>query len=61
MLSVLSGFILAGAGGTGFWYLLPRDGRVHPLAVMPVLDWLLPTLLVGAVVTGLALIAAGLA
>jgi hypothetical protein len=60
MLSVLSGLVVAGAGGAGFWYLKPRDGRVNPLTVMPVLDWLLPTLLVGAVVSGVSLIVAGL-
>lgn len=58
MLSVLSG--LAGAGGAGSWYLKPRDGHVHPLAVAPVLDWLLPTLLVGALIFGTAPIVAGL-
>jgi len=59
MLSVLSGLVFAGAGGAGFWYLKPRNGVVHPLATAPVLDWLLPTLLVGAVVLGVGLIASG--
>jgi hypothetical protein len=60
MLSVLSGLVVAGAGSAGFWYLKPRDGRVHPLAVAPVLEWLLPTLLVGALVLGVLLIVSGL-
>jgi hypothetical protein len=60
VLSVLSGLVVAGAGGAGFWYLKPRDGHVNPLTVMPVLDWLLPTLLVGSVVFGVSLIASGL-
>jgi len=60
MLSVLSGLVVAGAGGAGFWYLRPRNGQVHPLAVAPVLDWLLPTLLVGALVFGMGLVVSGL-
>lgn len=60
MLSVLSGLVVAGAGSAGFWYLMPHNGRVHPLAKMPVLDWLLPTLLVGALAFGASLIVAGL-
>jgi hypothetical protein len=31
MFSVISGAILIGAGGGSFWYLLPRNGVVHPL------------------------------
>jgi hypothetical protein len=31
MLYIISGAALAGVGGASFWYLLPRDGRVHPL------------------------------
>lgn len=60
MLSVLSGLVVAGAGSAGFWYLRPRNGHTHPLTVMPVLDWMLPTLLVGALVFGVAMIISGL-
>jgi len=60
MLSVLSGIVVAGAGSAGFWYLRPRNGHPHRLATAPVLDWLLPTLLVGALVFGVGLIVAGL-
>jgi hypothetical protein len=42
MLSILSGLTVASAGISGFWYLKPRDGRPQPLAVIRVLDWLLP-------------------
>ena len=60
MLSVLSGIVVSAAGTAGFWYLKPRNGRLHPLTVVPVLDWLLPTLLVGILVFGVALIVSGL-
>jgi uncharacterized membrane protein YedE/YeeE len=60
MLSVLSGVVVAGAGSAGFWYLRPQNGHVHPLTVMPVLDWLLPTLLVGVLLFGISLIVSGL-
>jgi hypothetical protein len=60
MLYVISGLIVAGAGSAGLLYFKPRNGRVHPLAVMPVLNWLLPTLIVGMLVFGAGLIVSGL-
>ena len=60
MISVMSGLVVIGAGSSGFWYLRARDGHAHPLALMPVLDWLLPTALVGLLAFGTALIISGL-
>ncbi len=59
MLSVLSGVIVAGAGVGGFWYIKPRNGQVHWLATKPVLDWLIPILIVSALAIGLSMVVAG--
>jgi hypothetical protein len=59
MLSIVSGAAITGAGVAGFWYLRPRNGQVHPLAAKPVLEWVLPTLLVGTLAFGVALIISG--
>jgi hypothetical protein len=59
MLYFFSGLIFAGSGAAGLWYCLPRNGKVHPLVVMPVLDWLIPVGIVTALALGAALIVAG--
>jgi hypothetical protein len=59
MLNVISGLAVAGSGAAGLWYCWPRNGRVHPLIVMPMLDWLIPTGIVTALALGVALIASG--
>jgi hypothetical protein len=61
MISIMSGILFAGAGGTGLWYLMPRNGQVHRLARQPLLDSLLPILIVSAFAIGVALIVAGVA
>ena len=59
MLSILSGAVLFGAGAAGLWHLLPRNGRVHPLATMPFLESMIPIAIVSVSAIGLALIIAG--
>jgi hypothetical protein len=56
MLYFLSGIAVAGSGAAGLWYCLPRNGKVHPLVVMPVLDWLIPVGIVTALATGAAMV-----
>jgi hypothetical protein len=59
MLNFMSGLAVAGSGAAGLWYCWPRNGRVHPLIVMPVLDWLIPTGIVSALAIGATLIVSG--
>lgn len=59
MLYFVSGLVVTGAGIGGLWYCRPRNGQVQPLAVKPVLDWLVPIGIVTALALGVALIISG--
>ncbi len=61
MLSIISGIVVAGGGGAGLWYMMPRGGVIHPLAKKPLLDSLIPIAIVAALAVGVALIVAGFA
>jgi hypothetical protein len=56
MLYFVSGLVIAGAGAGSLWYCRPRNGQVNPLAIKPVLDWLIPIGIVTALALGTALI-----
>ena len=56
MFQFASGLVVASSGAAGLWYCLPRSGKVHPLVVMPVLDWLLPVAIVSALTLGTAMV-----
>jgi len=60
MFSIISGVIIAGAGGTGLWYFMPRGGQPHPLATKPFVDPLIPIGIVSALAIGVALVIAGM-
>jgi hypothetical protein len=60
MYSILSGLILAGAGATGLWYAMPRNGVVRAFARRPFLDSLVPIAIMSALAIGIALIVSGL-
>jgi hypothetical protein len=59
MLYLVSGLAIAGSGVAGLWYCSPRNGQVNPLAMKPVLDWLIPIGIVTALALGAALIVSG--
>jgi hypothetical protein len=59
MLSILSGLVVAGSGGVGLWYFMPRNGQVHRLAKVPLVDSFIPIAIVGALAVGVALVVAG--
>jgi hypothetical protein len=59
MLSIISGLVVSGAGGAGLWMLMPRNGQPHRLARTPMLDSLVPVVIVSALAIGVALIVAG--
>ncbi len=60
MLSVILGVAVTAVGIGGLWYLIPAHGKVHPLALTPVLDSLIPVAIVSALGAGVALIVSGL-
>lgn len=59
MLSIVSGVVVFGAGGTGLWYFSPRSGITHPIATKPLLDSLVPVGIVSALAIGTAMILSG--
>jgi len=61
MVSVLSGIAVASAGIGGLWYCKPRNGEVQRIVRAPLLDWLIPTAIVGALAIGIALVISGIA
>ena len=61
MIGLISGVVVTGAGGATLWYFLPKNGRVHPITVKPLLDSLTPIGTVSTLDIGLAMIVAGIA
>lgn len=59
MISILSGLVVTGAGSAGLWYFMPHGGVTHPLARKPLLDSLIPVVIVTALAIGVALMVAG--
>ena len=59
MLYLLSGAALTGGGAASFWYLLPRNGRVHPFVQNSDVGSMVTIALMTAVTFGLVLLAAG--
>lgn len=59
MISMISGVVVAGAGGAGLWYFMPHHGKVNPLVNTALLDSLIPICIVTAFAIGCALIVAG--
>lgn len=49
-----------GASVTGFWRMLPKDGVVRPVAIMPVLESVIPILIVAGLFVGAGFVVAGL-
>jgi hypothetical protein len=61
MFQVFSGLVITCAGAGSLWYVRPRNGRVHPLALRPMLDFLIPIGIVTALALGIALVVTGFA
>jgi hypothetical protein len=59
MISVISGVVVMGAGAAGLWFAMPKDGQPQPFAKAPVLEWLIPTMIVAALAIGVALVVSG--
>ena len=52
---LLIGLVLFAGAAALFWYLLPTEGRLHPLATAPVLESLLPIAIIVGFAAGLAM------
>jgi hypothetical protein len=61
MLSILSGLVLLGSGFAGIWYFKPNNGVPHWHTKVPVLDSVIPIMIVGAFAVAVAIIVAGVA
>jgi len=61
MFSIISGVALVGASGGSFWYLLPRNGRVHPLVANSDVGSLITIAIMTLLTAGIAFLAAGIA
>ena len=61
MLSVLSGAVLVAAGGTTFWWFMPRKGVLHPMVLKPYFDSFLTIAVMGVLAVGVALVITGFA
>jgi hypothetical protein len=59
MLYIISGAALVGVGSGSFWYLLPRNGRVHPLVVNSDIGSMVTIAIMTAVTFGLVMLFAG--
>lgn len=60
MLSVISGLVIGGAGGTTLWYLKARNGVIHPLIQKPWLEAPIAIGIAAAIAFGTALVISGL-
>ena len=61
MLSILSGVVLVGAGGTTLWWFSPRNGVVHPMVLKPFFDSSVAIAVIGVTAVGVALLVSGFA
>jgi hypothetical protein len=59
MLYIVSGVVVMGAGFAILWYFRPHNGAVHPLALKPVLEWLIPVGILTTLALGVGLIMGG--
>ena len=60
MMSILSGLAVTGAGLASLWYAKPHNGQVRWFATAPVLDWLVPVLILGTLAVGVSLVFSGI-
>jgi hypothetical protein len=60
VISIVSGFVVSGAGAVGLWYFMPTNGVPHPHTKMILLDSLIPIAIVTSLAIGVALIVAGI-
>jgi hypothetical protein len=55
MFAFICGAAVSGCGLGGLWCMMPRNGEVHPWALKPMFDSLIPITIVAAIALGGAL------
>jgi hypothetical protein len=60
MFDVILGMALIGAGVGSFWYLLPRNGQVHPVVENSNVGSMITILIMAVLTAGVGFIAVGL-
>ena len=61
MTSIISGIIILCACGVGIWYFKPHNGQVHWHTKVPVLNSMIPVILVAGLAVAVSIIIAGIA
>ena len=61
MISIISGVVILCAGGVGLWYFKPHHGQVHWHTKVPILDSVIPVIIVAAFAVAVSIIIAGIA
>jgi hypothetical protein len=61
MINIISGVVLLCAGGVALWYFKPHSGQLHWHTRVPILDSVIPVLIVAAFAVAVSIIVAGLA
>jgi len=51
----LTGAVLVVASAVSFWYLLPKNGKVHPLVGLPGVDAYLPVFITNGFALGVVM------
>lgn len=61
MIDIIAGVAILCAGGAGLWYVMPHKGQVHWHTEVPILDSVIPVMIVAAFGVSVAMIVAGVA
>ena len=61
MIAIVSGAVATGLGGAALWFCLPTNGVPAPITKKPVLDILIPIVIVSLLAVGVAMLVAGFA
>jgi hypothetical protein len=60
MLMAAAGLVVLIVTAAATWQLMPREGRVHPLVVAPMLSSIIPVSITAGVAIGFAMVVSGL-
>lgn len=61
MISIIAGVVVLCAGGVGLWYFMPHNGQLHWHTKVPILDSVIPVMIVAAFGVAVAIIISGVA
>ena len=61
MISIVTGVCFLAAGVVGLWYFIPHKGQLHWHTQVPILDSVIPVMIVAAFAVAVSTIIAGVA